>query len=1122
MKYILAVVLVLILTACKGGDNDPLLTGQWVGEPVVGLGYSCGAGANATTGLTNELGEFSYRASQTCVFNVGNITLGAPSSVPCNGKIVPQDVALVVRSATAAPSVLTLSQFLQSLNSGTAAGKLVISAATRTSVSSVPAIVLTSASGNVSQSELQSNIALAGKAMVTSIQAKSYLDLQLSSGAVDLSCGTIQAGTPPVLNSIGLVSSANSSPAGLTTQMTAIAYYSDGSQRDISNWVNWSSADTSLLMIDASGLALGRRKGTVMVTASYTPPGASTAIKGALLQTITDPILQRINITNTASPAAGFTDALKAIGVFSDGATTDLTTQVTWASVNTSIFTISTGGLVTGLIQGTANVTATYLPPGTNTPMVGTFSETILAPTPVNVVISFVTNGLQSIYQNASTFIQAILSFSNRSTQVVSSLVNWVVTTAATTFSNNGMASISVDRAANTASITGTTPGVISVVASYLGLTSNSLRLTINELPPTGPNLDLTLNVMGVAPSIVNSNISATDPQGLPITYSIVQDGLAGSAVIHASSGALTYTVPGHTNRTQDVVLVGVSNGRQSANVTVTITLKADPLIAYQWHLQNVGSSAFASVLPITGNDMNVAGAWSAGYTGRGIKVAVVDSGLEIGHEDLVANVDATKSYNFLNSSNDPTPTAVGFDHGTAVAGIIGSVAFNGKGGRGVAYEASIRGYNLLASGASSLANFGNALGLAPYSSDVDIFNESFGSSSTQLPPQVNSYNAINANALTLRGGKGAILVQSAGNSFSSFGNVASVCNQANSYGVSCGSSSSDTRRDGTLPIVVGAIAADGTKSSYSNAGSSLWVAAPGGEYGRNSSFAPGSTGTSLKPAIITASRSGCLNYSSSVNALDALGANPLAAQCQYTATMNGTSSAAPNLSGVIALMLQANPSLGYRDVKYILARTAKKTDAARVGVTTNTLISGTPVTLDQGWVKNAADYWFSNWYGFGAIDAAAAVSAAKNYTNYLPSMQTISVSSNFSSNENVPQYSTVGSTLTFTMNPSFSSVEHAMVILNMNDSPGLACNQIELISPSGTKSILMHALNGYSNNGVPQQSITNSRILSNAFYGETAAGTWRLKFYDFCPSTIGSRTTFLSTDIQSLVLTGH
>jgi len=1118
MKYICIALLVLILSACKGGDNDPQLKGQFVGEPIVGLSYACGNGPNATSGITNNQGEFLYRASQACVFSVGSVSLGAPTGIPCNGKIVAQDIARVVRSATAAPSILSIAQFLQSLDDQSLPGKLFISAEHRTSLANAPAMVLTNGNGTISQNELLNSLALARKAMVSPTQAKDVLDRQISSGTVDLSCGAIKLGSPAVLNSIEVRSSANNSPAGLNVQMRAIGYYSDGSEKDLSAVVSWSSADNSLILVDTSGLALGRKKGATSVTASFTPQGGTSTVKGSVLVSFADPVLQKINITNTASPAAGYTDALKATGIFSDGSTTDLTQRATWASSNTSIFTIDANGVVTGLIQGVANATATYLAPGATVAVVGVFSETILAPTLVNIVISYVSAGIQSIFKNASTLVQAMLNFSNKTTQLASSWVNWVVSSV----SNNGMGSIAVDRAANNASLTGTTPGVISVVANYLGLTSNTLPLTINELPPTGPNLDLALNVLGLAPSMLTSNVSATDPQGLPITYSIVQNGAVGTATIHPSSGALTYTVSGHTSQSKDVVLVGVSNGKQSANVTVSVTLKIDPLIPNQWHLQNVGYSAFASTLPVTGNDMNVALAWRDGFTGKGIKIAVVDSGLQIDHEDLAANVDVAKSFNFLNGSNDPSPTAAGSDHGTAVAGIIGSVAFNGKGGRGVAYEATLRGYNLLANGASSLTNFGNALGLAPYSSDVDIFNESFSSSSTQLPPQVNSYNAINANALTMRGGKGAILVQSAGNSFSSFGKVASVCNQAKAFGVSCGSSSSDTRREGTLPIVVGALAADGAKSSYSNAGSSLWLSAPGGEFGRDAAYVPGQTGSSVEPAIITTSRSGCNNYSSRVNALDALGSNPLAARCQYTATMNGTSSAAPNLSGVIALMLQANPNLGYRDVKYILAKTAKKTDSSRTGVTTTSLINGTSVTLDQGWVRNAAGYWFSNWYGFGAVDAAAAVSAAKNYTNYLPNMQTISISSNFPSNQNVPQYSTAGSTLTFNLSPAFTKVEHAMVILNMNDSPGLACNQIELISPSGTKSILMHALNGYSNNGVPQQSITNSRILSNAFYGETAAGTWRLKFYDFCPTTIGSRTSFLSTDIQSLVLTGH
>jgi hypothetical protein len=219
---------------------------------------------------------------------------------------------------------------------------------------------------------------------------------------------------------------------------------------------------------------------------------------------------------------------------------------------------------------------------------------------------------------------------------------------------------------------------------------------------------------------------------------------------------------------------------------------------------------------------------------------------------------------------------------------------------------------------------------------------------------------------------------------------------------------------------------------------------------------------------------------------------------------MNGTSSAAPNLSGVVALMLQANPNLGYRDVKYILAKTAKKVDPNNKGVTATTLLSGssTPVVLEQGWVRNAAGNWFSNFYGFGGVDATAAVSMAKSYTAYLPPERTSSSAMHFTADVAVPNNSATGVTLAFPMSPTFSTVEQVNVVVNLSSSPSLSCNQIELTSPAGTK------------------SIPGTRFLSNAFYGEAAGGNWTLRFLDVCNSA--SRTTFLSTDTQTLTITGH
>ena len=556
---------------------------------------------------------------------------------------------------------------------------------------------------------------------------------------------------------------------------------------------------------------------------------------------------------------------------------------------------------------------------------------------------------------------------------------------------------------------------------------------------------------------------------------------------------------------------------------TTPIVAMTDPLLAYQWYIQNTGASAFSSTLPVAGNDMNVTGAWTAGYTGKGIKVAIVDSGLEIAHEDLSANVDQANSYNFLTGTNNPTPSVAGEDHGTQVAGIVGAVGFNGKGGRGVAYNATLRGYNLLAPGVNGLSNLGNALGGASYSSGNDIFNESFGSVYGSLPPTNSTYQAVTGQTTTLRSGKGAVLVQAAGNEFlySSSAN----CTSANAYKVSCGDPATDTRRDGYVPIIVGAFNADGVKSSYSNAGTAIWVSAPGGEYGVDSTYLPNLAATVYKPAMVTTSLDGCSNASANgfttkkLNSLNSQGQNANATNCQYTAIMNGTSSATPNVSAVVALMLEANPNLSVRDVKHILAKTAKKIDSTNSGVSSTNILPGSTVVLDQGWVKNAANNWFSTWYGFGAVDATAAVTMAKTYTSYLPTVQSNLSTLHFLSNTTIP-HTTAGVTMTFNMSQSFTTVEQIILFTNLSSTTALTCNQFEVTSPSGTKSILLHAANGYSSDGVNYQSSINSaRILSNAFYGEPAAGAWTVRFLDFCST---GKTTFASTDNQSLSIVGH
>ena len=117
----------------------------------------------------------------------------------------------------------------------------------------------------------------------------------------------------------------------------------------------------------------------------------------------------------------------------------------------------------------------------------------------------------------------------------------------------------------------------------------------------------------------------------------------------------------------------------------------------------------------------------------------------------------------------------------------------------------------------------------------------------------------------------------------------------------------SPLENESPFQIVVGALDANGEKAVYSNAGSNIWISALGGDYG------------STDPAIVTTDLPTCFKgYSKASNVLpnEFEYGHPANPYCDYTSTMNGTSAATPMISGVIALILEANPTLSNRDVK--------------------------------------------------------------------------------------------------------------------------------------------------------------------------------------------------------------
>ncbi|XP_034723643.1 proprotein convertase subtilisin/kexin type 6 [Etheostoma cragini] len=450
-------------------------------------------------------------------------------------------------------------------------------------------------------------------------------------------------------------------------------------------------------------------------------------------------------------------------------------------------------------------------------------------------------------------------------------------------------------------------------------------------------------------------------------------------------------------------------------------------------------------------SEMNILQAWQRGYTGKNVVVTILDDGIERNHPDLAQNYDHLASYDVNGNDHDPTPR---YDyrneniHGTRCAGQVAAVANNSHCAVGIAYNARIGGIRMLDGDVTDLVE-AMSVGIRP--DYIDIYSASWGpkdDGKTVDGPGLLTKQAFEKGINKGRKGLGSIFVWASGNG----GRQGDHC--------SC-----DGYTSSIYTISISSTTENGNKPWYLEVCSSI---------------------------IATTYSSGEFNERKIVT-------TDLRHRC--TDGHTGTSVSAPIVAGIIALALEANLLLTWRDVQHLLVKTSR------------------PVHLKaDDWKTNAAGFRVSHLYGFGLVDAEAMVLEAMKWRT-VPAQHTCSHTP-----ERRTRHIHAGQRLNSSISTTGCSEKHEqhvaylehVVVKVLIVHPRRGDLEINLISPSGTRSqLLANRLFDSSNEG-----FRNWEFMTVHFWGEKAEGTWTLEIVD-SPSKLRNAEVMGNLKEWTLVLYG-
>jgi len=441
-----------------------------------------------------------------------------------------------------------------------------------------------------------------------------------------------------VITSLAIAPLTPSTPAGLTTQFSAVGTFSDATNQDLTFDADWESSDPAVATIGNApgdkGLARALAAGTTVISAAFGGVTQSTDM------VVTAPTLQSLAIEPANASLLSLTRrGYRAIGSFSDGTSRDISSEVTWSSGSPLVAEIdATSGQLTALAQGTASISATLGAASATTGLTVTGGNlTSIQISPLNPALVHPTSTLAGAV-GTTRRMTALGNFSNGTQRDITEMVTWEI--LPTGFAQVGN--------------TGGNEGVVGTLAP----TVNPVTLSANfrTLPPASTSLSVlsgTLSSLLVTPT--ESNIAVGTSTRFQVTGSFIgaptQD-LTRDAV-WSSSAPLVASVD--TSSFKEGRLRGLQAGTAlitasfgtltSNNATLTVTSRA---------LQNLN---IAPVNPATGIGGSLQFTATAIYLDGNSQIVTEDATLLLDNTNVAIFPDASKNPGLVYGVNLGTAT---------------------------------------------------------------------------------------------------------------------------------------------------------------------------------------------------------------------------------------------------------------------------------------------------------------------------------------------------------------------------------------------------------------------------------------------------------------------------------